>query len=153
MKEEGAAGITKEEMIAIVAEALEDILAPKLAKLAEGLTELEKSTAELEEYTARLLKMVCPSGRGEQRQRNAGCLCGCGFSPTRKESLFCQGHSIRMVELAKRYVRGEVRPDEGQMRYLRDSGKLDAAVDRVKLENAEWRRVVEKGRKMEDSGG
>ena len=81
-------------------------------------------------------------GQGAQewweRRSNPECLCGCG-EPVQKGRLFCQGHSIRMVELAKRYVRGEVRPDEEQMRYLETSGKLDAARVRVQVEDSSSR--------------
>ena len=75
---------------------------------------------------------------GQQRPIET-CLCGCG-EPVREGRLFCLGgHSVRMVELAKRHVRGEVQPDEGQMRYLETSGKLDAARARVRVEDSSGR--------------
>ena len=75
---------------------------------------------------------------GQQRPIET-CLCGCGET-VREGRLFCLGgHSDRMVELAKRHVRGEVQPDEGQMRYLEISGKLDDARARVRAEDSSSR--------------
>ena len=103
--------------------------------------------AKLSSILDKYLEAMRPGSR-QEKQSNPGCLCGCGESPTGKGRLFCQGHSILMVELAKRYVRGEVRPDEEQMRYLKTSGKLDAACARVRIEDSSGRRRDSQAREL-----
>lgn len=102
--------------------------------------------AKLSSILDKYLETLRPEGR-QEKQSNPECLCGCG-EPVQKGRLFCQGHSILMVELAKRYVRGEVQPDKEQMRYLRDSGKLNAARTRVRVEDSSGRRRDSQAREL-----
>jgi hypothetical protein len=60
------------------------------------------------------------------------CLWGCGILVAR---IFAPGHDMRMVSLAKIYVRGEANPNEAQMAYLEESGKLERAKAQVAREN------------------
>lgn len=119
----------------------------KEAALPEGVIDAHKwrrwlGIAKLASILGKYLDATRPEGKQveEQQRPNPECLCGCGESPTGKGRLFCQGHSILMVELAKRYVRAELQPDKEQMRYLETSGKLDAARARVRVEDSSGRR-------------
>ncbi len=65
------------------------------------------------------------------------CMCGCGG--TSKTGRFAPGHDPRMITLAKAYVRGEAEPNEEQMAYLQESGKLERAKVRVEKEEQKRR--------------
>lgn len=59
------------------------------------------------------------------------CLCGCGELVARR---FKPGHDMRMVSLAKAYLRGEAEPSEEQLAYLEESGKLERARQQIEKE-------------------
>ena len=80
-----------------------------------------------------------PAVRVDKNDRSRDCLCLCGNRT--RGGRFIPGHDQRMVTLAKAHVRGEAEPNEEQMAYLVESGKLERAKRRVSEED---RRRAEK---------
>ncbi len=73
------------------------------------------------------------------------CLCGiCGEMAAKT---FRPGHDMRMVSLAKAYVRGEATPNDEQMQYIESSGKLDRA--RAQVAKDEAKRAEREAKKAE----
>ena len=85
-----------------------------------------------------------PVVRVNKNDRGRDCLCGCGLRT--RGGRFRTGHDQRLVRLAKRYVRGEVEPNEEQLEYVEQSGKLERAKAQVAKED---QRKAEKA-KMRD---
>ena len=77
-----------------------------------------------------------------KNDRSRDCLCGCGNRTS--GGRFRPGHDMRMVTLAKAHVRGEAEPNEEQMAYLVESGKLERAHRRVAEEEAKRQEVAAK---------
>jgi hypothetical protein len=72
------------------------------------------------------------------------CLCGCGELVPK---IFKAGHDMRMVKLAKAYVRGNSEPNEDQMAYLEESGKLEKARAQVAKDEQRRREKAERQKK------
>ncbi len=77
-----------------------------------------------------------------KNDRSRPCLCACG--EVSKAGRFKPGHDMRMVTLAKAWVRGETEPNEEQMEYLRESGKLDRARAQVSEEERQRQERIAK---------
>ncbi|MDP9456341.1 MAG: hypothetical protein M3Q49_01285 [Actinomycetota bacterium] len=74
-----------------------------------------------------------PAVRADKNDRSRPCLCGC--QGTSKTGKFVAGHDMRMVTLAKAYVRGEADLTDEQLAYIHESGKLDRARAQVEKED------------------
>ena len=77
-----------------------------------------------------------------KNDRSRSCLCLCGNRTN--GGRFRPGHDMRMVTLAKAHVRGEAEPNEEQMAYLVESGKLERAHQRVAEEEAKRQEAAAK---------
>ena len=87
-----------------------------------------------------------------KNDRSRDCPCGCGNQTS--GGRFRPGHDQRMVTLAKAHVRGEAEPNEEQMAYLVESGKLERAHQRVAEEEAKRRERTEaKAQKQREKEG
>ncbi len=80
-----------------------------------------------------------------KNDRSRLCLCACG--EVSKAGRFKPGHDMRMVTLAKAYVRGEADLTDEQMEYVEISGKLDRA--RLQVEREERKRQERIAKKAE----
>jgi hypothetical protein len=82
--------------------------------------------------------------KNDRTPTKTACLCGCGELVPRT---FNAGHDVRLVSLAKAYVRGERELTEEQLEYVTTSGKLDRAKAQVAKEDA--KRQEQERRKAE----
>lgn len=88
-----------------------------------------------------------PESRISKADRSRLCMCGCGEQTS--GGRFRMGHDMRLVGMAKEYVRGQREFTEEQLEYVQASGKLDRARERVLAEDERAAHTEDKRRERE----